>query len=134
MTISVFLSSFLVITIEKDWWGGYLSGRESDEEKSKNWNSILKDGRHLYKANPTYVFENTIRLIMIGVSISFFQQIAFTEVIQLIYSLFCILYNYMGIFAQQAYSMIGSSSYRRTKKQLSNKEVCRQSTILISNI
>ena len=25
LTISIFVSSILVLTIEKDWWGGYLS-------------------------------------------------------------------------------------------------------------
>lgn len=25
LTIAIFVSSFLVLTIEKDWWGGYLT-------------------------------------------------------------------------------------------------------------
>ena len=28
MTVAVFVSSFLILTIEKDWWGGYLTGSE----------------------------------------------------------------------------------------------------------
>mmetsp|Transcript_11523 Transcript_11523/g.17370 ORF Transcript_11523/g.17370 Transcript_11523/m.17370 type:complete len:172 (+) Transcript_11523:29-544(+) len=28
LTLCVFLSAFLVLTIEKDWWGGYLSPKE----------------------------------------------------------------------------------------------------------
>jgi hypothetical protein len=31
MTTAVFLSSFLILTIEKDWWGGYLT---SEPEKT----------------------------------------------------------------------------------------------------
>lgn len=29
LTIAVFISSFLVLTIEKDWWGGYLTADQS---------------------------------------------------------------------------------------------------------
>jgi hypothetical protein len=29
LTVSIFLSSFLVITVEKDWFGGYLSDGDS---------------------------------------------------------------------------------------------------------
>lgn len=47
------------------------------------------------------MIENTIRLIIVGVSIAFFQQIAFTEFIQMIYSLFCVLYNYGAIGVQK---------------------------------
>jgi hypothetical protein len=28
ITFSVFISSFLIITIEKDWWGGYFTSPE----------------------------------------------------------------------------------------------------------
>jgi hypothetical protein len=31
MTVAVFVSSFLILTIEKDWWGGYLT---SEPEKT----------------------------------------------------------------------------------------------------
>ena len=70
------------------------------------------------------MIENTFRLIIVGVSIAFFQQIAFSEFIQMIYSLFCVLYNYGAIGVQKLTQTIGSSS-RRTKKQLTNKEVCK---------
>ena len=32
ITVSVFLSSFLIITIEKDWWGGYLTSSADKPE------------------------------------------------------------------------------------------------------
>jgi hypothetical protein len=30
--MSVFLSSFLILTIEKDWWGGYLTNNNENNE------------------------------------------------------------------------------------------------------
>ena len=32
LTLGVFLSSILVLSMEKNWWGGYLSMEESDDQ------------------------------------------------------------------------------------------------------
>lgn len=69
MTVAVFISSFLIITIEKDWWGGYLT---SDlPEKIFDFKNV--------KQNPSYRIENTIRLIILGISMSFFMIIILCE-------------------------------------------------------
>ena len=74
LTASIFLSSFLVITVEKDWFGGYLSdGDSTSDQQNINMMAYLRDGKKVYKSNPVYIVENTIRLIIIGISISFFS-------------------------------------------------------------
>jgi hypothetical protein len=80
LTLSIFLSSFLVLSAEKDWWGGYLSS-DKNSTQAKNFNEWLVNGKKLSKPNPVYYFENLIRLIVMGTSISFFTLISFLEII-----------------------------------------------------
>jgi uncharacterized membrane protein YraQ (UPF0718 family) len=37
VTIAVFLSSILILTIEKDWWGGYLTEKQ---ERGGYWSNF----------------------------------------------------------------------------------------------
>lgn len=80
LTVSVFISSFLVLTIEKDWWGGALSA--SRGEQVSNFKEFMANGMDLYKKNRVYKFGNTIRLAIIGCTISFFCLIIILELIQ----------------------------------------------------
>ena len=32
LTLSIFASSFLILTIERDWWGGYLGSKRNSTE------------------------------------------------------------------------------------------------------
>lgn len=80
MTLSIFVSSFFVISIEKDWWGGYL-GSDKNSTQAKNFNEWLLNGKKLTKPNPVYLLENMLRLIVMGTSISFFTLITFLEIV-----------------------------------------------------
>jgi len=71
----VLVSSFLVLSAEKNWWGGYFS-----------WNSGVS---HVPKfANMTYGHEfytimNIVRFGIVGASLSFFLIISFLDIIQM---------------------------------------------------
>jgi hypothetical protein len=40
LTLSIFISSFLILTVEKDWWGGYLSV-EKNSHMAQNFHEWL---------------------------------------------------------------------------------------------
>ena len=40
LTLSIFASSFLILTIERDWWGGYLGSKRNSTE-AMNFNEWL---------------------------------------------------------------------------------------------
>ena len=84
MTVAVFVSSFLILTIEKDWWGGYLT---SEPEKTF-WHDYRK-----VRSNPKYTIENTIRLVILGISISFFMVIILLELTQSIFTLYYLIFR-----------------------------------------
>jgi len=80
LTISIFISSFLILTIQKDWWGGYLTS-DKNSHVAHNFNEWLKNGKKMKVPNPSYRFENTLRLIVIGSSITFFLLMSFVDLI-----------------------------------------------------
>ena len=45
MTLSVYFSSFLILTIEKDWWGGYLTNNENDNKMVADFKDYLLNGK-----------------------------------------------------------------------------------------
>lgn len=80
-----------MISIEKDWWGGYEDKHNEPfdiKELFKKKNEIRE------KQDPAYVFENTIRLMIVGCSISFFMVLTLTEIAQsLVTTMFIIGYK-----------------------------------------
>jgi hypothetical protein len=48
LTLSVFLSSFLILTLEKDWWGGYLTADHNSQE-AHNFKEWLANGKRFKK-------------------------------------------------------------------------------------
>lgn len=105
LTLSIFLSSFLILTIEKDWWGGYLT----QERGEKPHESPAKEHKKLEKTkvpNPAYIYENTIRLIIIGSSISFFLVMAFVDCIQTFSNMISIAFNRISYCLRKVYQCI----------------------------
>jgi len=92
LTVSTFLSSFLIITIEKNWWGGYLTS-EKNSFVARNFHEWQLNGKKMKVPNPTYLFENTIRLIVIGTSITFFLLMSFMDLVQTLITLVLIMFN-----------------------------------------
>lgn len=110
LTLGIFVSSILVLSIEKNWWGGYLSMEESDDN-IPNVELIKSQGpRHMihfaltwfhqrahlihqhrvfqtYKQE-LYTLNNLIRLVIVASSISFFVIISMLEVLQLALTFF----------------------------------------------
>lgn len=84
MTVAVFISSFLILTLEKDWWGGYLTG----EQEKTFWYDYKK-----VKPKPEYMIENTIRLVILGVSISFFMVIILCELTQTVFTIYYLMFR-----------------------------------------
>ena len=77
------MSAFLILTIEKNWWGGYLTQQE-DQVKLYTFQEFMLNGQKLFKIkkpNPAYRVENTIRMAIVGVSIAFFMIFCFVEII-----------------------------------------------------
>jgi len=79
LTFAIFISGFLIATLEQDWRGGYLLLDEMSDEPFHFRNF---SPRQKYKPNPIYTVENTIRLVIIGSSIAFFIQFLILEMIQ----------------------------------------------------
>ena len=77
LTLSIFISSFLILTMERDWWG---LGPEDGDQFARNWNDWRDQGKMITKANSAYAVRNTIRLVIVGCSISFFMVIVFIEI------------------------------------------------------
>lgn len=86
LTVGIYVSSLLVLSIEKDWWGGYLTHHDTDKNAVANFSEYLKNGKQMYKENPAYVYENTLRLIIVGCSISSFCTMLLIDVVQIIFS------------------------------------------------
>lgn len=145
LTISVFLSSFLIITIEKDWWGGYLTS-DKNSHSAKNFQEWLKNGKKMRAPNPTYVFENTIRLIIIGSSISFFLLMCLMELVQCLVTAIYTALNRIGncvkkLFSSSPMMAFSSNMYNspNVSKQggsdyKSSRQLEYETTIIISNL
>ena len=86
LTVAIYSSSLLVLSIEKDWWGGYLTHHDSDQNQAHNFQDYLKNGKQMYKENPAYVYENTLRLIIVGCAVSSFCTLLFIDVVQIIFT------------------------------------------------
>jgi len=88
LTVGIYGSSLLVLTIERDWWGGYLTHHDSNQNQVANFQDYLKNGKQMYKENPLYKFENTLRLIIVGCSISSFWVLLFIDILQIVFTFF----------------------------------------------
>lgn len=77
LTLGIFLSSFLVLSIEKYWWGGYLTQPHHHLMRhlhSHSWYAA-------YKAE-LYTVDNFIRFVIVASAISFFMMISCLELAQ----------------------------------------------------
>jgi len=91
LTVFIFISSFLVLSIEKYWWGGYLSWNDSSEDRmmvSSIMSGIHHIKHHIKKTDiylqyehEFYVINNMIRLTIVGSSIAFFMILSLLDVI-----------------------------------------------------
>jgi len=83
-SISVFLSGLLILTIEKDWWGGVLSSNEDAHFEPTSFIDAMHRRHqvyHLVKPNPGYRIENCLRLIIVGIAVSSFVVLSMIEFI-----------------------------------------------------
>jgi hypothetical protein len=144
LTLSIFLSSFLILSIEKDWWGGYLSA-EKNVKVAHNFNEWMNYGKRMSKPNPRYIFENTIRLIVIGSSITFFLLMSIVECTQVFVTAMCVAYDRIQHTFYRILSrtpLIGFSlnmyknqnSPRTTNELKSHKQIIYETTIILSNL
>ena len=138
--MSIFVSSFLILTIEKNWWGGYLTS-DKNSHVAQNFNEWLNNGKKMKVPNPSYLFENTVRLIVIGSSITFFLLMSFVEIIQAIITIFAILFNrlthfFSAIFSSSIGSRTRYSNHSTPQGSIykSTNQLSYESTIIISNI
>jgi hypothetical protein len=79
------------LTIEKDWWGGYLTITAEDGDETRPIPAYLTKIKQKYKPNPLYKVENTVRLIIIGSSIAFFFVMCGIELAQSFFILGCVI-------------------------------------------
>jgi hypothetical protein len=47
MAVGVLISSFLVLSIEKNWWGGHLSWEESGEKENMAYSDVMISVYHI---------------------------------------------------------------------------------------
>ena len=83
----IFISGILILTLEKDWWGGYLGPDKNYTNTAANFKEWLRNGKRLTRPNGAYLIENSIRLIMVGTSITFFLFMCSLEGVQTVLSL-----------------------------------------------
>ena len=131
LTLSVFVSSFLVLSIEKDWWGGALSA--SRGEQVSNFKEFMSNGQDLYRKNRVYTFGNTIRLSIIGCTISFFCLIIILELIQSLMTCIVVLQHRVDELSVKLNNLL-SSAKKDPIHHFSNKDLAYQSQILVSNL
>ena len=81
LTIGIMLSSLLTLTLEKNWWGGYLGPDKNYGKSAANFKEWLANGKRLARPNPAYLVENSLRLMVIGTSITFFLTMMFIDCI-----------------------------------------------------
>lgn len=94
LTIFIFVSSILVLSIEKYWWGGYLTWNiEPSEDNSGYFNKLYANLHHmkhhikhhewyLYYEHELYTINNMIRLTVVASSIAFFMILSLLDVTQ----------------------------------------------------
>jgi len=125
LTVGIYSSSLLVLSIEKDWWGGYLTHHDTNQNQVHNFQDYLKNGKQMYKENPAYIYENTLRLIIVGCSISSFITLLFIDVLQIIFT----------TFAQIHYQIKKLISQLKNNESIENRQVTRPSSkIIVSNL
>lgn len=79
----------------------------------------------MYKENPAYIYENTLRLIIVGCSISSFITLLFIDVLQIIFT----------TFAQIHYQIKKLISQLKNNESIENRQVTRPSSkIIVSNL
>jgi len=47
LAVSVFISSILILTIEKNWWGGYLSWSNDNEKEGMAYSDMMLSVYHM---------------------------------------------------------------------------------------
>lgn len=86
LTVGIMLSSLLTLTLEKNWWGGFLGSEKNYGKSAGSFQEWMANGKRLSKPNPAYLVENSLRLMVVGTSITFFLTMMFVECFQGIYS------------------------------------------------
>jgi len=79
LTLSIFFSSFLIISVEKDWWGTQAVEDTDSLRVDPPWMKKIKDK---FKPSELQVICNVLRLQVIGWSIAFFIQVILLELSQ----------------------------------------------------
>ena len=79
LTLCIFASGILTLTLERDWWGGEFTASEHSSKPAGNYTEWVSNGYKLTKPNEAYLMTNTLRLIVVGTSISFFMIMCFLE-------------------------------------------------------
>ena len=92
LSLSVLFSGFLVLSIEKNWWGGYLSWSELPKNEAQSYSDMMLSLYHFKnkwtKAGATYKHElytigNFMRLTIVSDSLTFFMVISLLDLMQL---------------------------------------------------
>lgn len=79
LTLSIFFSSFLIISVEKDWWGTQAVQETDSLRVDPPWMKKIKDK---FKPSELQIICNVLRLQVIGWSIAFFIQVILLELSQ----------------------------------------------------
>ena len=95
LTIFIFVSSVLVLSIEKYWWGGYLTWNIEPSDDTPLFNNVvylhLHSMKHhikqhewyIYYEHELYTINNMIRLTVVASSIAFFMILSLLDITQL---------------------------------------------------
>jgi len=94
LTIFIFVSSILVLSIEKYWWGGYLTWNIEPSEDTPFYNNSLYKNLHsmkhhitnhewyVYYESELYTINNMARLTVVASSIAFFMILSLLDITQ----------------------------------------------------
>lgn len=78
LTIGIFISSFLVLSIEKYWWSENLT----NSSPYRHWHRFRHHRMWNDYKQEIYTINNLVRLIILGCSIAFFLVITCIEIVQ----------------------------------------------------
>ena len=129
LTVCVFISSFLVVSIEKNWWGGYLTASPT----YTHWHYRIKQ-HHIWTdyKQELYTINNLVRLVIVGSSISFFMIITCMELAQtLVTAIYRANQNFIRTLNLKD---LGSLNRHGELKQMSQTQIIFNSQLIVSNI
>lgn len=128
MTLNVFLCSFLVLTLEKDFWVDSAQTKHEQMQEFTDWVNRRKDIGRQHSLG----WFSTLRLMLIGVSISFFMVMMFVEIVVNMFAALIHVNRRVWECLIRVQNLLSSSTRELTV--MPSKDLAYMSQMIISNL